>query len=82
MVEDLMQYMVYGAAGIIAFLLKALWSKIDVIRTTVEQLKLEITKRELENRELFHNMQRVDKNIDDLFDKIDCVLTDYCKPKK
>lgn len=77
-----MQYMVYGAAGIIAFLLKALWSKIDVIRTSVEQLKLEITKRELENRELFHNMQRVDKNIDDLFDKIDCVLTDYCKPKK
>ena len=54
----------------------------DAIRNSVEQLKLDITKRELENRELFHNVQRVDKNIDDLFDKIDCVLTDYCKPKK
>jgi len=83
MLEELLQYIVYGAAGILAFLLRTLWTKMDSIRTSVERLRLELTKRELENKELFHNIQRLDKNIDDLFDKIDCVLSDYkCNTKK
>tara|TARA_R110002167_G_scaffold116467_7_gene291597 strand:- start:3099 stop:3350 length:252 start_codon:yes stop_codon:yes gene_type:complete len=83
MMDGLVEYLIYGAIGLLTLVLKSMWRKVDELRGEIEETKLDMVKRESENKELYHNIQRVDRNIDDLFDKIDCVLTDsLCNRKK
>jgi len=83
MMDGLVEYLIYGAIGLLTLVLKSMWKKVDELRGEIEETKLDMVKRESENKELYHNIQRVDRNIDDLFDKIDCVLTDsLCNRKK
>lgn len=83
MLEGLVEYLIYGAIGLLTVILKSLWTKLDALRCEIEETKIDMVKREGENKELYHNIQRVDRNIDDLFDKIDCAMAEsLCNRKK
>lgn len=76
MYEELLQYVIYGAIGLGGLLLKAIWSRLEQQKERIDDISISLAKNEQQNKELYNNITRLDKNTDLLFDKIDELLDD------
>ena len=76
MFEEIIQYLIYGIAGLGAFIIRSLWLRIEKLRDDLEDVRIEVAKMSQENMELYNNVKRIDSNIDKLFDKIDQLLAE------
>ena len=74
MFEELLQYIAWAAVGLIGYLLKTIWSRLDAQKQQLDELSITLAKNGEQNKELYNNISRLDKNIDLLFDKIDELL--------
>lgn len=67
-----------AAAGAVAtigvFLLQRLYGRIDRTDTQISEVRIEIARQQQENKELQTHIHRIDKNLDDLFKKIEEIL--------
>lgn len=74
MLEELLQYVIYGAIGLGGLLLKAIWSRLEQQKERIDDISVSLARNEQQNKELYANISRLDKNIDTLFNKIDELL--------
>lgn len=79
---DVIQYIFYGVLGLVGWIIRNQWVKIEKIRDDVTKVQIELTKQKQENSELYNNIRRIDINIDKLFDKIEHLITIVSKPQK
>lgn len=83
MFDEVIQYLIYGIAGLGAFIIRSLWLRIEKLRDDIEDVRVEMAKQGKENMELYNNVSRIDANIDKLFDKIDQLLAEIkCSRKE
>ena len=67
-----------AAAGAVAsigvFLLQRLYGRIDRTDVQIADVRIEIARQQQENKELQTHIHRIDKNLDDLFKKMEEIL--------
>ena len=76
MIEDLLQYLLYGGIAVLGMVLRTIWNRIEHQKQQLDQLAILLAKNDQQNKELYNNITRLDKNIDVLFDKIDELLNE------
>lgn len=82
MFESLIQYILSAAIGLGGMLLRSIWNRLERQKGQLDELSISLARNEQQNKELYNNISRIDKNIDSLFNKIDELLDETRKSNK
>lgn len=72
--EIIIKYLLYVLVGLCGYMLRSHSRRLKEAEDKIQQLRVDLVKNSQQNTELYNNVQRIDSNIDKLFDKIDDLL--------